>query len=352
MRKMKVLQWIGPEKIAINLIDIPKIDSESVLLKVDSCAICGSDLRTFYHGNSRIKAPKILGHEVAGEIVEMGAEVKNFVIGDRISIGADIPCGLCHYCKIGSPNNCEANMAIGYQYEGGFAQYMVLDKCILQGGPVKKFHHTLDPDIACLGEPLACAINGLEIGMMKPGKSVGVIGAGPMGIMLAELCFREGASIVFVLDMDEKRLAFASEFSKDFKLFSMAEESYKKKIKELTDGRGLDLVFTACASRDAQIEAVNLLGKRGVLNFFGGLPQTAEPLLISSNYIHYNEIVLTGSHGSTPEQHNRAIEMLESKKINFDKLVTHRFSLDDGEVAFRTALNKDGMKVIINPNGK
>ena len=156
----------------------------AVKIKVDSCAICGSDIRIFNHGNKRIKYPAIIGHEVSGTVVD--SKNKDYLIGDKISLGADIPCGECKECKNNKPNLCKKNLAIGYQLKGGFAEYMDLNERIFNHGPVVKIDK-LDLELACLGEPLACSINGIEKVHMKKRGKVLIFGAGPIGIMLGFL---------------------------------------------------------------------------------------------------------------------------------------------------------------------
>ena len=123
--------WHGPHDIRIEKKPIPEVLPGSVLVKVKACAICGSDLRIKGDGNPRINAPRILGHEIAGEVVKLGDGVDNYAIGDRVSTGADVPCGNCNHCKSGRPNCCDLNLAIGYQFDGGFAEYILLDPLVV-----------------------------------------------------------------------------------------------------------------------------------------------------------------------------------------------------------------------------
>ena len=159
---------------------------DGLKLKVDSCALCGSDIRIFNKGNDRIRYPAVIGHEVSGTVIESSSS--KFSSGDKISIGADIPCGKCYYCKSNRPNLCKENLAIGYQLSGGFSEYMFLSKTLLDYGPIKKVPQNCNLEIACLGEPLACALNGLEkLNIKSDGGRMIIFGAGPIGIMLGML---------------------------------------------------------------------------------------------------------------------------------------------------------------------
>ena len=131
--------WHGPNDMRLEERPVPEVVYGSVLVKVKSCAICGSDLRILGEGNPRINPPRILGHEISGEIVEVGEGVINYVVGDRVATGADVPCGECDQCKSGLPNCCNINYAIGYQFDGGYAEYVLLDPRVVKYGPLQKF---------------------------------------------------------------------------------------------------------------------------------------------------------------------------------------------------------------------
>ncbi len=350
-KKMKAALWYGKEKLKLEEVDSPSRKKDNIILKVKSCAICGSDLRTFFHGNDRITPPQILGHEISGEAIHVGNEVTNFNIGDRLSVGADIPCGECFFCQTGHPNNCKNNLAIGYQYKGGFSEYIALNQNIVSGGPLKKFNASLSYEEAALAEPLACCLNGMEIGLMKAGHDVAILGAGSIGIMLVLLADLYKARKIFVIDPQQRRLNAIKEFKKFHELYLLNPErdAVEDAIKSRTDGIGVQLVFTAAPVFATHLSAMRLVSKRGVINFFGGLPKTAPSLEVSSNFLHYNEIYLTGSHGSTPKQHYQALKMLESKEIDLRKMITSKIPLEQIHSGFEKAINKEGIKIVINP---
>ncbi len=348
---MKAALWYGKEKLRLEEVNAPSYKKNNIILKVKSCAICGSDLRTFFHGNDRITPPQILGHEISGEVVHVGNEITNFDIGDRLSIGADIPCGKCFFCNAGHPNNCENNLAIGYQYKGGFSEYIALDQKIINGGPLKKFSTHLSYEEAALAEPLACCLNGMEIGLMKTEHDVAILGAGSIGIMLTLLADLQGAKKIFVIDPQQKRLDSIKKLKKfrELYLLNPKKENIEDVVKSKTKNIGAQLVFTAAPVLATHLDAMKLVSKRGVINFFGGLPKNSPPLNIFSNFLHYNEIYLTGSHGSTPQQHSLALKMLESEEINLKKIITAKIPLEQIHSGFEKAINKEGIKIVINP---
>jgi len=333
-------------KIIVKEVDIPKIDDESILLKVKTCAVCGSDIRIFHYGNPRVKPPAIIGHEIAGEVVDVGKNVKKFKKGDRVAVGADVPCGECDYCLNGMGNNCRINYAIGYQFSGGYAEYMVLNETTVKYGPIHKIPDSLSYEEASLAEPLACCINGMEVSNVHLGDVVLIIGAGPAGCMqiqLAKLC---GAKKVIISQRSPFRLNFAKKFGADVYIQGTGDEMITK-VMEATDGEGVDVVFTSCPSPQAQMDSFKVVKPKGRINFFGGLPKGKNKITIDSNIIHYKECTVSGSHGSVPRQHKLAIDLIASKKINVKDLITHKFPLVEIQKAFETAESHNGMKVVV-----
>ena len=336
------------EKIVVKEVETPKIDDDSLLIKVKACAVCGSDIRIYHYGNPRVKPPQIIGHEIAGDVVEVGSKVTRFKQGDRVAIGADVPCGECTFCRNGMGNNCAVNYAMGYQFPGGFAEYLLVDPMVIRYGPIHKIPDNLDYDEAAIAEPLGCCINGLELSWVSLGDIVVIIGAGPVGCMMAELAKNMGARKVIVSQRSKTRLEMARKYDIDV-LISATEEDFTERVMEETDGLGADVVITACSSLAAQAQTIPVIKTRGRINLFAGLPKGSDPLILDSNIIHYKECYLFGSHGSTPRHHKMALELLSSGRIEAKKFISHNFRLDQILDAFDMVESRLGMKVIINP---
>lgn len=339
----------GIDKLVVKEVETPKISEDSLLLKVRSCAVCGSDIRIYHYGNPRVKYPQIVGHEIAGDVIEVGSKVKRFKVGDRVAIGADVPCGECSFCRDGIGNNCMINYAMGYQFQGGYAEYLLVDPLVINFGPIHKIPDNLSYDEATLAEPLACCINGLELSWVSLGDVVVIIGAGPVGCMLAELAKVMGAKKTIITQRSKTRLEMAKSFDIDV-VISATEEDVTERVLEETDGLGADVVLTATSNLEAQEQAIPLIKKRGRINLFAGLPKGSKPLVLDSNALHYKEAYLFGSHGSVPRHHRLALELLSSGRIQASKYISHNFSLDDIMKAFLTVENREGMKVIVNPS--
>ena len=346
---MKAAVLEALDRMVVKEVDDPQIDDDSALLKVESVAVCGSDLRIYHHGNPRVKPPTIIGHETAGTVVAVGKNVTRVKLGDRVAVGADVPCGQCSSCRNGLGNNCAINYAIGYQIPGSFAQYMKLPRVVLEEGPVTPFGPALEFDIAALAEPLACAINGLELVNMSLGQSIAILGMGPIGCMMIDLARHMGAVKVICVQRSRKRMEIAKTYRADAYIYS-EDEDVVARCREETGGDGPDVVVTSCGSVEAHEQAIEMVAHRGYVNLFGGLGKNARPMSVLSNTIHYKECFVTGSHGCVPRHHETAVKLLERGLVRVEPLITHRFPLDQINQAFQTVESKQGMKIIVKPH--
>lgn len=340
-----VLEELG--KLAVKEVPTPQVEPGSVLVRVKACAICGSDIRIVHHGNPRVTLPAILGHESAGEVVEVGQGVDKLKIGDRVAIGADVPCGKCALCEAGMGNVCPINYAMGYQFPGSFAEYVLLHPLVVEHGPIHIIPDGVSYEESALAEPLACCLNALELTPISLADTVVVIGAGPIGCMLLELARTMGAGKVIAVNRTRKREELLNQLA-DRVLFS-SEQDIIQPIMDFTNGLGADIVITACASPQAQIDALKIVKNRGKVNFFGGLPQSAEPIPIDTNVIHYKEIFVTGAHGSVPRHHRKALQLIADKVIDIKKYISHTFPLKNAVEAFKLAEQKTELRIVICP---
>ena len=338
------------EKIVFKEVADPQIGDDSALLKVESVAICGSDVRIFRHGNPRVKPPAIIGHETAGTIVKAGKQVTRVKEGDRVAVGADVPCGQCTWCRNGLGNNCAINYAIGYQIPGAFAQYMELPRLVLEEGPVTPFSDELSFDVAALAEPLACVINGLELVNMSLGKTAVLIGMGPIGCMMIDAAKAMGAIKVICVELSPMRMEIARKYGADVYIDAGSEDVIAR-CRQETGGEGPEVVMTTCGSVEVHEQAIEMVAHRGYVNLFGGLGKNVRPMSVLSNTIHYKECFVTGSHGSVPRQHQLAVKLLEAGIVRTEPIITHRFTLGQINEAFETMESQKGMKIIVHPHG-
>ncbi|HOZ45788.1 MAG TPA: zinc-dependent dehydrogenase [Candidatus Hydrogenedentes bacterium] len=345
---MKAAVLEGLEKLVVREVPTPEPDDDGVLVRVHACAVCGSDIRMFHHGNPRLRPPAIMGHESAGEVVAVGKNVTRFVLGDRVAIGADVPCGECAFCEAGIGNNCQINYAMGYQFPGSFAEYVLLNRIVVNHGPVHKLPDRVTYDEAALAEPLGCVINALELSSVRLGDTVVILGAGPIGCMIIEVARHMGAARVIVVQRSRPRLEMARRFNADL-YFCSSEEDAVAGVLEATGGLGADVILTACPSPEAQVDALAMAKNRARVNFFGGLPKDRAQVTLDTNVIHYKELFVMGAHGQVPRHHQLAVDLIASGTIDMKPYISHRFPLAQVVEAFAVAESHAGMRVVVNP---
>ncbi len=339
----------GLNMMSVKEVEKPVIDDNGVLVKVKACAICGSDIRIYHSGNSRVNYPAIIGHEISGDVVEVGKNVSRFAVGDRVAIGADVPCGECVFCEAGIGNNCQINYAMGYQFQGGFAEYLPLNRIVVNYGPVHKIPDHIRYEQAALAEPLGCVLNALELSPVKMGDVVVIIGAGPIGCMIVEVAKKMGASKVILVQRSRARLEMAMKTVNADVFVCSSEEDAVKRVLEETGGLGADVIFTACPSPAAQQDAIVMAKNRARINFFGGLPKDKSRVLLDTNIIHYKELFITGAHGAMPIHHLHAIELIASGTIDVKPFISDSYALEDIVKAFEAAESHSGMRIIVKP---
>lgn len=344
-----VLEELG--KFAVKPVPTPVPDDDSILVKVRACAVCGSDLRIYRSGNSRVKMPQILGHEMAGEVVQVGKNVTKFSVGDKVAIGADVPCGKCAACEAGIGNNCQTNYAMGYQYAGGFAEYVLLNRMVVDFGPVHKI-----PDDAvfaeyALAEPLGCVLNALERSPIHIGDTVVAIGCGPIGCMMMPVMKKMGAARIIGVERSPLRQTVALENGADV-IVDPNEGDIVEAVLALTNNEGADVVFTATPVPEMQECAIRMAKNRARINFFGGLPANNSKVSLDTNIIHYKELAISGAHGSLPRHHGQAVELIRSGVINVKPFITNHYPLEEIESAFEAATARQCMRVVVEPWGE
>lgn len=346
---MKAARLVELKKLEVGNVEKPRCGERDIIIKVIACGICGSDVRMIQYGNDRVKLPAILGHEIAGVVEDIGLSVRGFKKGDRIAMGADVPCNQCVYCRAGQCNNCETNLAIGYQYAGGFAEFIKIDERVWNGGPFHRIPDSMTFSEAALAEPLGCAINGMEILPHSQRNTMMIIGSGVLGSIFAQLAHAWDYRKIVLVDVDSQKLALVKSLSLPVDTYLLFDAILENRIKELTDGRGMNTIIVACGNREAQERSLGMLSKRGSVNLFAGLPRDATPLHVSSNLIHYNELVVTGSHGSTPDQHRRALELIAKGTVRVKQLISREYSLDAIDDALAAVRQPNRFKILINP---
>ncbi|MFZ8073820.1 zinc-binding dehydrogenase [Fusobacterium watanabei] len=345
---MKAAVYEDIEKISIKDIAIPKTPEGGMLVKILGCSVCGSDVRTYFFGNSMINPPWIIGHEIVGEIIENLSD-NGMKKKQRITVGTAIPCGHCYHCYLGHYTMCSNMKAHGFEFPGGYAQYMAIDPYAIEREVLNIIPDNVSSDEACLTEPLACVLNAQEILNIGLGDNVVVIGTGAIGCMHIQLARVRGASKIIAFDLNKKRLEVAKKFDVDY-VANPEEEDPKEIIEKIIGKEGANVIIVACGVGQAQSLALDLAAPRGRICNFGGLPKTSPMNTINANLIHYKELNVMGSFSSNPRQNFQALQLIASGKINVKPLISKVMSLDRLEEAILEMKRGESMKIIIHPN--
>ncbi|UCB57739.1 MAG: zinc-dependent dehydrogenase [Candidatus Omnitrophota bacterium] len=342
---MRVAVYYNNKDIRIKEVPRPEIGPGELLVRVEAAGVCGTDVIEWYR---RDKTPLVLGHEIAGEIVELGEGLRQYKKGQRVSASHHVPCGRCSYCLKGHETTCETLRKTHFD-PGGFVEYLRLPAINVELGGVYPLPDNLSYDEATFTEPLACVLRGQKLAGMAKGSSVLVMGCGISGMLHIQLARLKGASFIAACDIVDYRLNLARKFGADEVINPQAEDVVER-FRQLTQGKGADLVIVATGAKSAHIQALQLVQRGGCVLFFAATAEGVSIPLSINDVFWRNEITLTSSYAATPAQHLEALELLSQGKINVKDLITHRFDLDKIKEGFRlVAEAADSLKVIIQP---
>lgn len=346
---MKVVRFHSPKDVRIEEAPEPTPGSGDVKIRVRSCSTCGTDVKIFNFGHHHLNPPRVLGHEIAGEIVETGSAVTGWEAGDRVQVIAAIPCGQCEECGRGRFTVCPNQESMGYHYDGGFAEYLVVPAKVLAVDGLNRIPDGLGFAEASVAEPLACVLNGQELAHVGEGDDVVIMGSGPIGCLHVRLARARGARRVILVDLNNERLNMAADLVKPDEAIHGAGIDIVDAVLKATDGRGADVVITATAAGIAQEQAIRMAARQGRISFFGGLPKDNPVISCDSNLVHYRELTIVGANGSSPAHNKKALELIASGAVPVSDLITHRLPLEDTLDAFGIVARGEAIKVAIEP---
>jgi L-iditol 2-dehydrogenase len=346
---MKIVRFHGPNDVRVEDAPEPVPGPRELKIRVRNCSTCGTDVKILKFGHHHIVPPRVMGHEIAGEITELGADVAGWLIGDRVQVIAAVPCGQCRDCLAGRMTICPNLESIGYHYDGGFAEFLVIPAKVLAVNGVNRIPTGVSLAEASVAEPLACVLNGQMLARVGAGDDVVVIGSGPIGCLHVRLARARGAARVFLVDLNANRLRLAADLVHPDASLAGAEVDVVDEVAKLTDGRGVDVVITAAASGRAQEQAVAMAARQGRLSFFGGLPKDSPVIGLDSNLVHYRELTIVGANGSSPSHNAQALELIASGAVPVADLITHRLPLERTLEAFDIVARGEAIKVTIEP---
>jgi L-iditol 2-dehydrogenase len=346
---MKVVRFHAPGDVRFEDAPEPEAGPGEVKIRVRNCSTCGTDVKISKFGHHHIHPPRVMGHEIAGEIVEVGEGVDGWSAGDRVQVIAAIPCGRCAECERGRMTVCPNQESMGYHFEGGFAQFMVVPEKVLAVDGLNRIPDGVSFAEASVAEPLACALNAQNLARVGEGDDVVVIGSGPIGCLHVRLARARGAARVFLVELNRERLDMAANLVQPDAAICAAEVDPVEEILKLTDGRGADVIITAAASGKAQEQAIEMAARQGRISFFGGLPKDNPTITCDSNLVHYRELMIIGANGSSPAHNAEALQLVASGAVPVADLITHRLPLEQAIEAFGIVARGEAIKVTIEP---
>jgi L-iditol 2-dehydrogenase len=339
---MRVAMYYNNRDVRLEELAVPKINPGELLVRIRASGICGSDLMEWY----RIKkAPLVLGHEITGEVTEVGEGVKNFKAGDRVFASHHVPCGKCRYCLAGHQSVCDLLRATHFD-PGGFAEYIRVPKINVELGTLR-IPDSVTFDEGSFIEPLACVVRAQRFGGVTAGQTVLVIGSGISGLLHIQLARARGAARIIATDISDYRLNAAKQFGADAAIHGA--EDVPARLRELNENRLADLVIVCTGAMPAIQQAIKSIDRGGTLLFFA--PTAAEvdvPIPLFDFW--RNEINVVTSYAGSGDDLKESLELIRDRKVRVGDMVTHRLSLAEAGLGFQlTASGQDSIKVIIDP---
>lgn len=339
---MRVAAYYSNHKVLIEEKPIPEIGEGELLIKNRVVGICGSDVTEWY----RIKkVGSVLGHEIAGEVVQVGAGVTKIKVGDRVSASHHVPCYRCHYCQLGQHTVCDLLKKTNFD-PGGFSEYIRLPKANVDCGVYRLPDH-VSYDEATFIEPVACALRAQKKIGLLPIQTVLILGCGIAGILHLLLAKNRGVRRVIATDIVDFRLELAKKFGADYVFRS--SDNLEKEILKVNEGRLPDVIIT-CSENSVVIEqALKMIGCGGTVLFFA-LANPDQKVVLPLHEVFWKKgATLMNSYAASPEDHREALELIQSRGITMQPLVTHRFPLHEIGKGFEMVANAGhSMKVIID----
>ena len=343
---MRVAMYYTNQDIRIEEMPTPKIGPGELLVRVEASGVCGSDVMEWYRIH---KAPLVLGHEIAGEVVEVGEGITNYKVGDRVSASHHVPCNTCHYCLSGNHTACDTLRTTNFD-PGGFAEFLRLPALNVDRG-VYLLPDEVSFEEATFIEPLACVLRAQRRAQVEPGKTVLVLGSGIGGLLHIHLAGRLGATRVIATDINHVRLDAAKRFGADWAI--PATEDLPVKLREVNEGRLADSVIVCTGAVSALQQALQSVERGGTVLFFAPTDQDVTIPISMNDLFWRNDVTLTTSYAGDCADHMTALQLIQAKRVAVKEMITHRLGLSETALGFElVAQAHDSIKVIIEPHKK
>lgn len=340
---MRVAMYYNNSDVRLEEMPVPEIGPGELLLKVEASGLCGSDVMEWYRIQ---RAPMVLGHEVSGEVVQVGAGVEQYKEGDRLVVTHHVPCNACHWCLSGRHTDCDTLHTTSFD-PGGFAEYLRIPEINVNRGVFPIPDH-VGYDEASITEPLACVYRGQRRANLQPGQNVLVLGSGLAGLIHINLARALGAGRIIATDMVDYRLDAARKLGADVTFSAM--EDVPARLREANNGRLADLVIVCTGALPALQQALESVERGGTVLFFAPTaPGVSLPVPINDVFFR-NDVTLTTTYAGAPADLATAMDMIASGRVQVGEMISHRLGLAEAGLGFKlTADAGDSLKVIIQP---
>lgn len=337
---MKASRFLGNKTFAVTDLPTPHAGPGELVLRNQVCGVCGTDVH-IYHGepgSADVNPPVVLGHEYSGEVVEVGEGVTGFAVGDHVTVDPNIYCGHCAYCQNGKKQLCPSMEAIGVTRDGGFAQYSRIP-----ASQAFKLEPTVPWEAAAMAEPLACCLHGIDLAGIQVGDKVCVVGGGAIGLLMVQLAKLSGASQIVLSEPNEKRRQVGLQLGANAAIDPTRPDSQEAFAQVL--GGGTNVVIECVGNVPAVKSAFQFAGKGATVLLFS-VPKVDATFDLPLFDVYKKELTIKGSFVN-PDTHARAVALINSGKVDFDPIITHRFTLDQLPEAIAMQMSDASIKVVV-----
>ena len=337
---MKASRYMGNETFAVSDRPVPQAGPGELVVRNKVCGVCGTDVH-IYHGepgSADVTPPVVLGHEYSGEVVEVGQGVSGFAVGDHVTIDPNIYCGRCEYCQNGKKQLCPSMEAVGVTRDGGFAEYS-----LVPAAQAFKLDPAVPYEFAAMAEPLACCLHGIDLAGIKAGDKVCVVGGGAIGLIMVQLAKLSGASKIVLSEPNEKRRQVGLQVGADAAVDPTqpgCAEAFAQAM-----GSGADVVIECVGNTPAVKSAFQFAGKGATVLLFS-VPKVDATFDLPLFDVYKKELTIKGSFVN-PDTHDRAVRLINSGKVDFAPIITHRFDLDHLPEAIAMQMSSESIKVVV-----
>ena len=337
---MKASRFLGNKTFAVTDLPTPHAGPGELVLRNQVCGVCGTDVH-IYHGepgSADVNPPVVLGHEYSGEVVEVGEGVTGFAVGDHVTVDPNIYCGHCAYCQNGKKQLCPSMEAIGVTRDGGFAQYS-----LIPASQAFKLEPTVPWEAAAMAEPLACCLHGIDLAGIQVGDKVCVVGGGAIGLLMVQLAKLSGASQIVLSEPNEKRRQVGLQLGANAAIDPTRPDAQEAFAQVL--GGGANVVIECVGNVPAVKSAFQFAGKGATVLLFS-VPKVDATFDLPLFDVYKKELTIKGSFVN-PDTHARAVALINSGKVDFDPIITHRFTLDQLPEAIAMQMSDASIKVVV-----